>query len=642
MRPAQGTHSFDIGYDIEVLLRTSGAPGLSLDPFGQYDHGHGVNGLFALQTETNKGQITLESSRIDPSIRTSTSIASALLDAARTRADPLHQTFVFSSFVACINCSLQTQMARTNITSMFFQQITRSPPLIIANRPPPFEAVRMLTLLKALSGHLSGLPSFQSRGIITEPKWPRILLWLVALLKPLDDFIQPDHPAPERYSDMAGRCVVEVFTFLNSIASALTSTHIELENFITRLASSSEMLIAIAKTWVAFFTRNWPVKAHCEVTSFLVLFSRMIGDTAFEQSFLGAVKNVCPNSQLFTAWSAAIAELCAETGVPTANRLIQTANRGLLLAATTTFFRPLPMLDVIHVTLAHMHKLWSQIMTNSFPPGTCYVTMHSLAKFSLLVISGGPNWIAKALDADLLGLLMKTMAWTQRSFSSPPDTAIHDVSEEILHLLLLNTIYKPVRRRILQNLEGLQTQQFEDTLGAGHLKRVWDVLVDEIRSPAARRTSTLCFQRALEKSDMISPAHPNDYSHDDNQGPVDLGDLNRLQLLFHAVILAQRNRDHICRLISNQGLQSSQIVIEINFMFYPSTWKVLDQASSPELQLYLSNNRSFMQVDDTMVAITCPCTASTAVYFARGIHRAILLDPAYDIETNGFGGQVIL
>ncbi|KAJ3765405.1 hypothetical protein FB446DRAFT_709486 [Lentinula raphanica] len=590
---------------------------------------------------------------------------SALLDAL----GPIH--------VAQINPLCSFLLALTNVASMFFQQITRSPPLIIANRPPPFEAVRMLALLKALSSHLSGLPLFQARSIITESRWPRILLWLEALLRPLNEFIRPDYAATERYSDMAGHCVVEVFTFLNCTASAHTST--ELDHFIIRLASSSEMLMAIAKAWVAFFTRKWPIEAHYQVTSFLIRFSQMLVGTTLGHSFLVAVRNVCPNS-LFTTWSAAIAEVSSLSGVSTAISLIQTANRGLLLASTTTFFQPLPMLDEIHVILAHTHKLWSQILTNGFPPGTRYVTMHSLAKFSLLVISGGPNWITKALDANLLGLLMKTIVWAHTSFSSSPDTSIRDIFEEILRLLLLNTIYKPVQRRIRRNLEGVQARQFEDTLGADALKGVWDHLVNEICSPAARHTSALCFQKALEKCSSDSPGrhsllcgkcrvtsycsincqrehwqaghkavcsklalkqftHPTNCPHDDSRGPADLDDLNRLQLLFRAVIQAQRYRDEIWHSICKQGLHSSQIVIEVNFMSYPSTLKVLDQASSPELQFYLSNPRTCVQAD-TVVAVTCPCTARTSVYFARGVHRAILLDPAHDLVYEGFGGQV--
>ncbi|KAJ3772536.1 hypothetical protein FB446DRAFT_703739 [Lentinula raphanica] len=389
-------------------------------------------------------------------------------------------------------------MASTDIVSRFFRQITQKPPLITANRPAPFEVVRMLNLLQAMSGHLSGQPSYQTRSTIIESKWPRILLWLAALLKPLRDFINPAFTANERYTDMTSRCVVEVYTFLNSIASPLTSADRELEHLVTILATSTEMFTVIATTWVVFFTREWPIKAHCEVTSFLVMFGRVIGNTTFEDSFPVAVKNVCPNSELLPMWSAAIAALCARPSTSTLNSKIQTANRGLLIAATTAFFQPLPTLDDIHITLAQTHKLWGQLLVNSYPPGLCYVTIHSLAKYSLVVVSGGRNWAAKALDADLLGLLTKTLRWIQMSFSLIPDMSIHDVSEQILHLLLLYSIYKPVRRGVLGNMKRIRDQPFEGILGADVLQRMWDDLVAEIRSPAACCTSAICFQEALE------------------------------------------------------------------------------------------------------------------------------------------------
>ncbi|KAJ3771927.1 hypothetical protein FB446DRAFT_704247 [Lentinula raphanica] len=126
-------------------------------------------------------------------------------------------------------------------------------PLIIANRLPPLGVVQTLLLLTAMSEHLSNLPSFQMRSAILEPNWTQILLWLAALLKPLDHFIDPAFSENELYSDTTNRCVVGVFTFLNAITPANTCTDDDLEKFVPELANSPEMFAALAKAWVAFF-----------------------------------------------------------------------------------------------------------------------------------------------------------------------------------------------------------------------------------------------------------------------------------------------------------------------------------------------------------------------------------------------------
>ncbi|KAJ3718156.1 hypothetical protein C8R42DRAFT_644032 [Lentinula raphanica] len=565
-------------------------------------------------------------------------------------------------------------MANTDIVSRFFEQIARRPPLIETNRPAPLKVVRMLPLLTAMSEHLSGLSLFQMRSAVVESKWPRILLWLAALLKPLDDFIDPSFPANRTYSDTVNHCVVKVFTFLNALNPSSTCTDDELENFVMNLASSPELFLALAKAWVAFFTRRWPVVAHCEVTSFLMTFGRGCLNTNLEHSFRVAVRNSCPDSQLLPTWSTAIAELCSQPSSLIVNSAIQKVNRGLLIAVTTTFFEPIPTLDKIQVPLAQTHKLWGQLMVDSCTPDLCHLTIYSLARFSLRVISGGPKWIVKALDADLLGLLTKTLAWLQTLFSSSPDGSVHDVFQEILHLLLLNSIYKAVQRGILRNIKRLPTQQSEHFLGLGNLKRMWDALVGEVCSPATCSINTICFQEALK--DICSN---DNCPHDSLPGhraklcgnclvtnycsircqrehwqaehktecpgfkvkqfrPTLLNGLNRAQLFLRALIQAQQYRNEIHHSIASQGLQSSQIVIEISFMSYPPTWKVSDQASSPDLQSYLTDHYGVQE--DTVVSVECSCASGTVVYFARGVRCAALLDPAYDLVDKNEDGKV--
>ncbi|KAJ3759940.1 hypothetical protein EV360DRAFT_69085 [Lentinula raphanica] len=519
--------------------------------------------------------------------------------------------------------------------------IARRPPLIVTNCPAPREVVHMLTLLKAMSNHLSGLPSFSSRMLIVELKWPRIMQWMVALLKPLSDFVNPAFRATELYTDVTIRCIVEVFAFLNAIASARTSTDAEVTRFVTKLASSSEMFVITANTWVAFFTRQWPTYAHCEVTSFLVMFGHTIGNTPFEHSLPVAIRNVCPGCELLPTWSTAIAELCAQPS-STVDSMIQAANRGLLIAATTTFFQPLPTLDKIHITLAQTHGLWSKLMENSYPPGLCYVAIHSLAKFSLLIVSGGPHWTAKALDADLLVLLTKTLAWIPKVFSQTPDESFHHVLTETLQLLLLYLIYKPVRRGVLGNLKQVQTQQLEELLGAVQCasKELWKLSAQTINALeilfVAIMHSSAATALFLVIARFIANGNIGERSIKRLVRNSDLSDLDCFQLLFRALIQIKHDRDDICLSISNQGLESSQIVIEFSFTTYPWSWKVFGQASAPGSQLYPPHH----QQQDTLLAVKCPRTDSTAISFVRGIRRAALLDPACELVYEGVGGQV--
>ncbi|KAJ3766057.1 hypothetical protein FB446DRAFT_708945 [Lentinula raphanica] len=370
-------------------------------------------------------------------------------------------------------------MAST-VVSNFSRQVARRPPLIIADRAIPWEANRMLDAMQSMSSYLSNVSTFHARFTIVEPRWARIMLWSVALLKPLDSLIDPQLSVDEHHLGTASRCIAGVFSFLTCIASPGKATNLELKNFVANLANHPQIVAAMAKAWVAFFVRRWTIAAHRAVTRFLVLFGHMVEDTSHDRSFRDAVNSVCPGPALLPTWSTAAIEICASPPPYSPECATVAASRGLLLAAITVFFHPLPRLDEIHITLDHALKLWNQLMVNTYPEDLCYISIHSLANFSSLVISGGPNWAAKALDANLLYLIAKTLAWLQTSLTLELDGSLCDIFEKIVRQLLLYSIYRPVQQGVLRNMKRAEAPlDFTVYLGAGTLWWLWEQLVGE-------------------------------------------------------------------------------------------------------------------------------------------------------------------
>ncbi|KAJ3769381.1 hypothetical protein FB446DRAFT_791441 [Lentinula raphanica] len=231
--------------------------------------------------------------------------------------------------------------------------------------------------MQSMSSYLSNVSTFHARFTIVEPRWARIMLWSVALLKPLDSLIDPQLSVDEHHLGTASRCIAGVFSFLTSIASPGKATNLELKNFVANLANHPQIVAAMAKAWVAFFIRQWPIAAHRAVTKFLVVFGHMVEDTSHDRSFRDAVNSVCPGHALLPTWSTAAIEICASPPPYSPECAIVGASRGLLLAATTVFFHPLPRLDEIHITLDHALKLWNQLMVNAYPEDLCYISIHT-------------------------------------------------------------------------------------------------------------------------------------------------------------------------------------------------------------------------------------------------------------------------
>ncbi|KAJ3911106.1 hypothetical protein F5877DRAFT_73439 [Lentinula edodes] len=374
-------------------------------------------------------------------------------------------------------------------------------------RPPEtVDANIALTLdvFQSTTVFLSGISSFRTRYNFLKCNWPRIWLWLKALLKPLDAFKDALYAPDDHAIDTVSRCFSEAFYFLNSIASASRSTERELQELVAHLADDSEVVVVMAKSWVRAFTRQWPFAVYRPVTQFLVVFGRMIGGTPADLSFRAAVADVCPASNLLSTWLTAVEDFLSQTRLSSGSeRQLAAVNRGMLLSATASLFQPLPTLDVIDFTLVQARKLWrwyikiSPVLNTSLE-NLCIISIYSLAKFFSLLISGGPQWTAKVLDFGLLRLVGKTLNWMQISLNSGRDRSISSVFEDILNTVLLHSIYRVVAKGICHHMRMAEFQNFETYLGAGQLRKVWSDLMSEIHSPNTCYTRSICFQKALE------------------------------------------------------------------------------------------------------------------------------------------------
>ncbi|KAJ3925696.1 MAG: hypothetical protein NXY57DRAFT_1043886 [Lentinula lateritia] len=537
------------------------------------------------------------------------------------------------------------EMANTvNTIPGFLRRITRMPPIINANQPLTHDAIRTLDTLQDMTRYLLEIPSFQGRYSILEPKWAHI--W---------------------------RCRTPV---------------VDLHNFIFSLADSHEAIPIMANFWILFSTTQYTWAVQQAVTQFLVVFIYALDDSVFIEAFRVAVNEACPGSDLLSLWSTTTVDICGRSLPSNLNLQLVTACQELLLAETTLFFQPIPALNIVHITLTRMYKLWSRCLTtrptpNVYLENLCFMSVQSLAKISLQLISGGPNWIVKALDAGLLLLLAKTLAWMQASPDLQLDESIHIVFEGIIRMLFLDSVYRPVLRGVRRSLGKLQSQSLDKYLADGELREWWAYLAGEVLSPNVRDVQTVCFRKALhtvcsnEKCNHSSPGdersqlcknclgavycsrscqrldwkarhrvvcsklkakrltHPQDYSPED-QG-MHINELDRFQLLVRALTRVNACRDGIVRSIYAQRLGSSRILIEYDLTVYPWTWCVSDQASSNRLREFLLksefNDRSEA---DTVFAVICPYTVSYSDFFARPVRRGALLDSDLQLPDGAF------
>ncbi|KAJ3934880.1 MAG: hypothetical protein NXY57DRAFT_958693 [Lentinula lateritia] len=399
-------------------------------------------------------------------------------------------TFSLSGFTH----SIFRQMTTVTILN-FIRRITRPPPVIDARQPLTLNVIRTLDALRSMSHHLLRI-SFRNRYIIIKPEWPCIWLWLVALLKPFCVFTDSSEN-----SDTKSRCILEVFSFLNSIASPNTTPIADPHCFISKLTDSSESIPLMANIWLLSFRTKWPWMVHQAVTQFLIVFAHTTDGSASIEAFGVAVIDACPQSDLLSTWSTAIVDINGRPLPLDSDPQLITATQGLLLAETTLFFQPLPTLDIIHTTLTHAYKLWSRCLATPF--GDVYLenlhllSVSSLARFSLQLISGGPDWIVKSLDSGLLHLVARTLAWMHSLPDLESDQSIYVIFEGIIRMVLYDSAYRRILRGFRHNLKKIQFQNLEGYLSAGRLSKLWEDITSEALSPDARNTRAICFQTAL-------------------------------------------------------------------------------------------------------------------------------------------------
>ncbi|KAH7872199.1 uncharacterized protein C8R40DRAFT_1071972 [Lentinula edodes] len=510
-------------------------------------------------------------------------------------------------------------MTNSNIISNFFRHVIRPPPVIHADRPLASEVTQMLDAMQLMTSHLYELPSFRTRYAIVEPEWTRIWLWLVALLKPLDAFTPAQSASQELPLTTASRCLMEVFSLLNSIASPTQTSPAEFDYFVNKMLKHHETSRTLAKVWVVSFTRQWSLSVYYPMMQFLIALHSTVGEDSSDHSFHLAVRNAFPNLQLLPTWSAAVEDLCgqqAPSHYPNPDHRFVTANRGMVLAATTFYFQPLPALDNVHIILTQAYALWTQYLDTprSYLENNCTMSVHCIARFFLrLITTGGPNWMVKALDAKLLYLLAKTLAWNQTGPQSKSESSMFEIVKKILHALLIHSVYRPVWRRIRRNLRDVRSENIQDYLGAGNSWKLWVDLAREFH----------ILPKGLKGGMYKRETHPMNYPPDDTRPMI--SELAQVQLLFRGLLQAIACRDEIRHSIRAQGLQSSRIVIEFNLTCNPWTWKVYRLVWSDKSQSFLTKF-GFRRHHDTVFAIICPVTMKLTKYVARSIHRMALLD----------------
>ncbi|KAJ3897359.1 hypothetical protein F5879DRAFT_983129, partial [Lentinula edodes] len=409
---------------------------------------------------------------------------------------------------------------KKSVRRRFIRSIASPPPVIDASLPLSPEVIEALDALHLMTRSLSEISSFQSRLCIIEPNWSCIWLWLKALLRPLDAF----HDGQSRISalsfDTWSQCVLQVFSFMNSIILPRSSPVSEIQLFIFNLVESPESLEILGKIWVFSFALRWPLPVHQATTQFLVIFSQIIDGSHSGDTFCVAVCDACTiltGSRIVSTWSTAVAEFPRWSVSSNPNSQSLMGNQGLILAATVMFIQPLPVIQEVDVILSYIRRLWNRCLDgtlfskNNDIGINLLLSFEYLARFFLRLISGGSKWIVKALDYGLLCLLVKTLTSGSLPTLCHTTNSIHTVLEDIIHQLLLNVIFIPVVRRVRHNLSKVRIQGLEDYLGVGRLRKLWSDFESEVYCADAYFYRSICFEKSIETvcSNESCPGNPS-------------------------------------------------------------------------------------------------------------------------------------
>ncbi|KAJ4484245.1 hypothetical protein C8J55DRAFT_488182 [Lentinula edodes] len=573
-----------------------------------------------------------------------------------------------------------------NTALKFIQCITSPPPVIDASRPLAPEVVEALDALHSMTRKLTEISSFQTRLRLVDPNWSSIWMWLKALLQPLDAFHDPQSRISALTFDTWSRCILQVFSFMNSILIPRRTPVAEIHLFVTKLAESPESLPIFGKIWVFSFALRWPLPVHQATTQFLVVFSQIINGSHSGDAFRVAVCDACPTltgSRILSTWSTAILDFPRWPVSSDSDCRSLMGNQALMLAATAMFIQPLPAIQEVDVLLTHMRKLWNRCLDvspfsrdNGFGMNLL-LSLEYIARFFLHFVSGGSKWMVKALDCGLLYLLAKTSAWLVLTFRRSTHS-IYIVFEDIMHQLLLNVIYMPVVRRVRRNMFKVRGRDLEDYLGFGRFRELWSNLESEVYGVDACFYRTICFEKSLEtvcsnescprkslpgeRSKLCGACRVTAYCSKScqkrdwqaghriscpkickkqsilnlEQQPMCLSGLDKFQLLFRVLIQAKSCCTEIRQHIHTQELTSSRIVIEFDLTVYPWKWIVLNQSSSARLGFLLGD---FPKEQDTVIGLISPSTDIHSDYTAHPVCRATLLDPTHHLEYKWLGSQ---
>ncbi|KAJ3853052.1 hypothetical protein EV368DRAFT_64429 [Lentinula lateritia] len=138
---------------------------------------------------------------------------------------------------------------------------------------------------------------------------------------------------------------------------------------------------------------------------------------------------------------------------------------------------------------SNIFPTWSAATLEPLP------ALHEVDKILSL---GGSNWVVKVLNANLVYLLAKASAWMNSQLSLDSISSIHTVFEELMHQLLVSSVYRSVVCGIRLNMKTVHSQHLEDHLGTGRLRELWADLRSEAYGAHARSAQIVCLRKGLE------------------------------------------------------------------------------------------------------------------------------------------------
>ncbi|KIK60921.1 hypothetical protein GYMLUDRAFT_59295 [Collybiopsis luxurians FD-317 M1] len=444
---------------------------------------------------------------------------------------------------------------------------------------------------------------------------------------------------------------------------------------------------------------RWPAPIHHSAVRVLVWFLQGLQECGLNASvdvFRKEASNVCSQivgCSLFGVWSRSAWDFCSWCASSHDNF----SSQAFLLSVTGLYFvRPLLKIQESEVLVDHMRTIWDHQLCFSSPfearTGELLpsASIQSSAAFFSLFSSGGPDWTVKALDAGLLYLLTKTLYWltppTACTWQPAQITAIsvkvQKALEPIMDTVLRNSIYPRVERQIQRNLKRVYSRNLEQSMPGGRLSTLWNELEKEIMDAGMFLIRTLCYEKSLEqmcsnKSCSYKCAHGDrskfcgsclaesycckecqvkdwraghkaicrETSVKKSTHPsatpdctsIPIGAVKSTYFLFRVISTIKLDRsDEICRSISDQGLDSTKIVIEFDLNVLP--WKVSMKAQSNTTMARFLHSLPDQQ--DTVIGIRYAANGGGSDYFVYPVHCRPLLDPNHTLEfKTSFGNE---